>query len=124
MDQKKFAHSAIGNDLTDSEVSQVFTVIEKVRLSYAGKRNTVENLDALRDETLTRLMEIGILATMDPAPCFYGEPPVVEIIGKVPSDSVHKHGYDHEKEYWEVNKANERKEDWLGQKEKVNKRKK
>lgn len=119
--RKDFAHSAA--ELTDSEITKVFRVVEAVRLNYAGKKNTPENLDALRDEALTRLMEIGVLATLDPAPCFYGEPPVLEIIGKVSGDAIYKDGFDHERKGYEVNKANERNEDWLGQKEALNKRK-
>ena len=117
---KDFAHSA--SDLTDAEISRFFKVVEEVRVKYAGRKNSVENLESLRDETLTRLMDIGILATMDPSPCFYGEPPVIEVVGKVQGDSLHKHGFDHEQKGWEVNKANERNEQWLGQKEPLNKR--
>lgn len=118
---RDFAHSAA--DLTDVEITRFFKVVEEVRVKYAGRKNTVENLESLRDETLTRLMDIGILATMDPTPCFYGEPPVIEVVGKVASDSVHRYGFDHERKGWEVNKANERNEEWLGQKEPLNKRK-
>jgi len=118
---KDFAHSAA--DLTDVEITRLFRVVEEVRTKYSGKPNTVKNLESFRDETLTRLMDIGILATVDPTPCFYGEPPVVEIVGKVQGDSSHKYGFDHEQKGWEVNKANERNEDWLGEKEAVTKRK-
>lgn len=115
-----FAHAAA--DLEDSEITEVFKVVALVRDKYAGKANTAENLEKLRDETLTRLMEIGVLATLDPAPCFYGEPPIIEIIGKVKEDTTfHKEGFDHEKKMYEVRKATERGEDWLGQKESVNK---
>ena len=119
---KDFAHAA--SDLTDEEVTKLFRVVEEVRYKYAGRANTADNLEHLRDETLTRLMDIGILATMDPAPCFYGEPPIIEVIGKVSGDSLHRYGFDHERKGWEVNKANERNEDWLGEKEAVNVRKK
>lgn len=117
---KGFAHSAA--DLTDSEITEVFKIVALIRDKYAGKANTPENLEKLRDETLTRLMEKGVLATLDPAPCFYGEPPIIEIIGKIKEDAVfHKEGFDHEKKMYEVRKATERGEDWLGQKESVNK---
>jgi hypothetical protein len=90
-------------------------------LKYANKPNTADNLERLRDEVLTRLSEINILATLDPAPCFYGEPPIVEIIGKVATDPIHKVGMDHEKKRYEVLKSKERNEDYLGQKERYNK---
>lgn len=104
-------------ELTDAEVKAVGTIIGRLVMKYGRKANTVENLDALRDEALTKLSEIGILATLDPAPCFYGEPPIVEIIGKVDGDGLHKHGFDHERKRWEVLEANKRNEDYRGQKE-------
>lgn len=119
MTEKGIAQAA--TDLTDREITQVFEAIELVRQKYAGKANTPDNLEQLRDEALTRLMSIGILATLDPAPCFHGEPPIVEIIGKISGDPIEKHGFDHEQKSWEVNKANDRGEDWLGQKEKPDK---
>jgi hypothetical protein len=116
---KDFAHAA--SELTDSEITEVFKIIALVQEKYAPKANTPENLDALRDETLTRLMEKGVLATLDPAPCFYGEPPVIEIIGKVGDNVYAKEGFDHEKKMYEVRKATERGEEWLGQKESIDK---
>lgn len=118
---KNFAYSA--SDLTDREITRIFKVVEGVRTRYAGLPNTAENLEKLRDEALTRLMEIGIIATLDPAPCFYGEPPTLEIIGKLANDPLYTDGFDHEQKGWEVNKAVEKGEDWLGQKETIDKRK-
>jgi hypothetical protein len=107
-----------------SEITATFKIVEAVRLKYSRAANSPDNLDKLRDEVLTRLMEIGVLATLDPAPCFYGEPPVLEIIGKVQEDKTfHTEGFDHEKKQYEVRKATDRNEDWLGQKENINKRK-
>lgn len=105
-------------DLTDYEVKTVGEIVGKLVMKYARRANTVENLDELRDEALTRLAEIGILATLDPTPCFYGEPPIVEILGKVPTDSMHKDGFDHERKGWEVREAIKRGEDYRGQREK------
>lgn len=118
---KDFAHAA--GDLADSEITRLFTTVEEIRLRYAGKSNTADNLEAMRDEILTRLMQQDILATLDVAPCFYGEPPVLEIIGRVSGHGDHTYGFDHERKGWEVRKSAERGEDWLGQKEGVNKRK-
>jgi hypothetical protein len=44
-------------------------VIVQVQRKYALRQNTAENLEMLRDEALTRLMDIGVIATLDPAPC-------------------------------------------------------
>lgn len=106
------------SDLTDYEVGKVGEVVGALVQKYSHKANTAENLNALRDEVLTRLADMGILATLDPAPCFYGEPPTVEIIGKVAGHDDHKYGFDHERKAHEVRKANELGEDYRGQKEK------
>lgn len=95
-------------ELTDSEVQDVFKLIVEVQERYKFKFATAENLAALRDEVLYRLMEHNILATFDPTPILNGEAPQVEIVGKISSDPIHKHGFDHEKEQWEVQRANER----------------
>jgi hypothetical protein len=107
-------------ELTDHEVGEIAKIIGKIQRTYGQKHNTPENLDMLRDEALTRLAEIGILATVDPTPCYHNEPPIVEIIGKVPGHEMHTHGFDHEKKSWEVKKANELGEAYRGQKEKHN----
>jgi hypothetical protein len=109
---RQFAENAM--DLLDSEVAEVIKVVVQVQEKYRYAANSPENLEKLRDETLTRLMEIGVIATMDATPCLYGDPPNLEIIG---STRIHKtDGFDHEKKGYEVNKANSRKEDYLGQK--------
>lgn len=105
-------------ELTDSEVTKVFQEIVRIQRRYASRRNTHQNLEALRDEVLTRLMEMNILATFDPAPCLQGLPPEVEIIGKV-GQEAEQHGFDHEKQQWEVRKATGRGEDYYGEKEKA-----
>lgn len=117
---KDFAGFA--TELLDSEVQQAVAVIVSVQEQYKHRANTAANLEMLRDETLERLAAIGILATLDPTPCFYGEPPVLEILGKVKGDSIHKEGFDHEKKGYEVRKSVQRGEDFLGQKERVNPR--
>lgn len=119
---KQFVHWS--DELTDSEAQGAVKVIAQIQQKYAPMANTKENLEALRDEALTRLMDLGIVAELDPAPCFYGEPPILEIRGKVSTDPIHKHGFDHEQKQYEVLKAMERNEDYLGQKEQPNKRKK
>ena len=108
------------SELTDYEVQQVAKIVGQIQRTYNTKRNTQENLDHLRDEVLTRLAEIGILATVDPTPCFHNEPPIVEIVGKIAGHSMHTDGFDHERKYWEVQEANKRGEAYRGQKEKHN----
>lgn len=112
---KELVHLA--DELTDAESVRVFEIATEVQNKYAMKTNSESNLEALRDEVLTRLMEMGVLAEFDPTPCFYGESPILEIRGKISGDSIHNYGFDHEKKAWEVNKAHERGEDYLGEKE-------
>jgi hypothetical protein len=112
---KEFS-GALTMELTDSEIAAAFKIIVDLQQRYATKPNTSDVLERLRDEVLTRLSEVGVVASFDPSPCLYGEPPIVDFIGKVSTDDIHKHGFDHEKKEWEVKRAVTRKEDFLGQK--------
>lgn len=120
--KKQFVHWA--DELTDSDAVRAVELVAQLQTKYANKPNTKENLEELRDEALTRLADINILAEFDPAPCFYGEPPILEFKGKISTDDIHTYGFDHEKKGWEINKAHDRGEDFLGEKEKVKKPKK
>lgn len=119
---KDFAGFA--SDLTDEEIKRSIEVINLIRAKYAGKSNTAHNLENMRDEVLTRLAETNVLADFDVTPALYGEPPRVEIIGKITADPIHKQGFDHEKKRFEVIEAKKRNEDYRGQKEPTNSRKK
>lgn len=117
--EKEMVHFA--DELLDTEAIAAVRLIGECQMKWADKPNTKENLDHLRDEVLTKMMEMNILAEFDPAPCFYGQPPIVEIKGKVPG--TQKHGFDHEKKKWEIDRAHERGEDYLGEKESPDSRK-
>lgn len=119
---KQMVHFA--DELTDTESVAVVRLVVESQTKWAHKPNTKENLEHLRDEVLTKLMGMNIVAEFDPAPCFYGEPPIFEIKGKVAGDSIHKHGFDHERKKWEIDKAHDRGEDYLGEKESSRDRKK
>lgn len=116
---KQFAGNA--TDLLDTEIQQAMQIVVALQRKYATRPNTPQMLDQLRDEALTRMAEIGILATLDPAPVFYGEPPILEILGKV-GDIGFKAPMDHEKKRAEVIKSKVRNEEYLGQKERPNSR--
>lgn len=118
---KQFADFA--SELLDTEVQQAVAIVVAIQEKYKHRPNTASNLNMLRDEALERLAAIGILATLDPAPCFHGEPPILEIIGKVSTNAIHTDGFDHEQKAFEVRKAVVRGEDYLGQKERPNSRK-
>jgi hypothetical protein len=115
---KQMVHYA--DELTDTESVAVVRLITECQMKWAHKPNTKQNLEYLRDEVLTKMMGMNVIAEFDPAPCFYGEPPIVEIKGKVAGDPIHKHGFDHEKKAYEVVKAKEAGEDYYGEKESKN----
>ena len=112
--EKQFVH--FNDELTDSEAVAAVRIVAHVQEKYQFMTATKENLEAMRDELLTRLMEMNILAEVDPAPVLNGEPPVVEFIGKIAGDDIHKYGFDHEKKQWEIRKAREQGKDYLGEK--------
>ena len=103
-------------ELSDEEIAKAFAIIVEVSNKYKHKIATVETLEALRDEAVTRLAEISVLATVDVAPVLNGEPPAIEILGKVSGDPIHDHGFDHERKAFEVQRATNRGEDYYGQK--------
>lgn len=105
------------SELQDTEVRKLAQVIAGVSAKFSQRLATPDNLEAMRDEILTKLAKIGILATVDPTPVFYGEPPTVEIVGRIGGTEQAVHGLDHERKMYEVKKAVSRGEDWLGQKE-------
>lgn len=105
----------LATELTDGEVKMVGKIWTDLVLKYGLRRNTIDNLEELRDEAYTTFAEHDILVTLDPAPCFYGEPPAIEIIGHVSGHEIRKHGFDHERKQWEVLKSIERGEDYYGQ---------
>lgn len=104
-------------ELTDSEVQEVFAEIVRIQERYKFRTASRANLDSLQDEVLTKLHGMNVLASFDPTPLLNGEPPIVEIVGKIRADDIHKYGFDHEREYWEVQRANERGQDVYHEKE-------
>lgn len=120
--RKQFVH--FSDELLDSETVQVAEIVMGLTKKYQYKTASKANLEALRDEALNRCAEINILVELDPAPILNGEPPVLEIKGKLAVDDIHKHGFDHEQKKWEIDKAHDRGEDYLGEKESLKSRKK
>lgn len=110
--EKEFAGVAM--ELQEHEIKSAIQLVYLLQAKYSHLPNNAANLEKLRDEALTRLAEMGILATLDPAPCLYGEPPTLEIIGRVGDFGFQKET-DHEKKGWGVKKAVERGEEYLGQ---------
>lgn len=117
---------ALTLDLTDDEIQRALTTTlrikkkyeEKFRYRFGSPNFTVEQaakmIDQLEDEIKTTMAEMDILVHVDMAPVFEGEGPVIEFLGAMPSHYSAKYGSDHEKKTWEVQKALERGEVFLG----------
>lgn len=106
-------------DLTDEEINEAFQIIWEAREKYKDKTATAANLASLTDEITTKCANKGILVTCSEAPMLNGDPFQVSIDGKIGPPNQ---PFDHEKKGYEVNKSKQRGEDWLGQKEPINKR--
>lgn len=127
---KKAFSDAMTLDLSDEEIEKCMTIIMRIRnkhmMRFRQKFNDIQNFtvdDALRylsefeDELRTTLAEEAhVLATVDSEPVIFGDPPVIEWLGVLPGGSLDRYGTDHEKKTWEVQRANERGESYLGEK--------
>lgn len=102
--------------LTDEDVTTVGKIVYALQLKFRNRYANETNLAQLEDEAMTKLAEAGFLAKVDPTPTLTGDPPIVEIIGKVGNLGFQK-PHDHERQYWDVAKAEERGEAFLGEKE-------
>ena len=113
------------DELTDTESVRAFELVHRIGAKYQHKVASEANLHALRDECLTRLAdEMNILAELDISPIYSNEPPILEFKGKFTGDNLHKYGFDHEQKKFEIDKAHDRGEDYLGEKESPKPRKK
>lgn len=123
---KEFS-DALTLDLTDDEITQAMQITLRIRQKWQDRfRSAFRDLnftvnqamkmvdqfeDELKDELANKL---NILVHVDAAPVFEGEPMVIEFMGGLPSHSSAKYGLDHEKKTWEVQKAKEKGQDFLG----------
>lgn len=117
-------------DLTDSEISQALRITlpikqkwgEVFRSKLRHGNFTVEQamklIDQFEDELVTTLAEkLSLIANVDASPVFEGEPLIIDFIGALDSHYSAAYGADHEKKAWEVRKANERGEAFLGERD-------
>lgn len=111
---KEFSNNSM-MELTDSEVQAALTAILRIQRKYEHKFATEANLNAMADEITTVMYEQGILVSFDPTPLFEGDAPHLEILGKVPGGDMDRYGFDHEKEAWEVKRANDEGESFHGE---------
>jgi hypothetical protein len=129
-DAKHFS-GAMTLDLTDEEIKVAWNLVLNIRRrwmeTFRRKFNdsstftmdeAMKAIEEFEDEVKTTLAEkLDILCTVNTVPLLEGKPMQIEWIGKMPGSSVHTYGMDHEKKEWEVKRAAERGEDYLGQKD-------
>lgn len=132
---KEFS-DVLTQELNDDEIKRAFELIVKITEKWHEKfvqkfragaifsaESALEACEKFEDELKYELAtKLDVYATVDATPIFEGEPPIVEIVGALPSHSIAKHGFDHEKKVWEVQHATERGEDYYGQKGKHRKK--
>lgn len=128
--QKQFSDN-LTQDLTDEEIQKCLRIILPIKNKWEGRfvarfthnDSPTENeihkfLNEFEDEIKTTLAErVNVLATVDTTPLLMGEPPTIEFVGVLPGHSLNQYGFDHEKKIWEVTKATQLGEDFLGQKD-------
>jgi hypothetical protein len=126
---KEFS-DALTQELTDDEIKTAFEMIVRISEKWHEKfarsfgpshtftpEEALEALDAFEEELKYELAtRLHVYATVDATPVFEGEPPIVELAGALPSHSIAKEGFDHDRKTWEVQHATERGEDYYGQK--------
>ena len=116
-------------DLSDAEIQEAWRIIQKVRFKYSeifkrkfNEPSTIDLdtvwkfIDQFEDELKTRLADsLQLLATVNCLPVLEGKPIEIEYLGVLPGHSVNTYGMDHERKAWEVKKATERGESYLGE---------
>ena len=116
-------------DLTDDQIKACMRIVHNVRNKYLGrwvnKFNDPQNftldealkeVDNYEDELKYELADkVGVLVTVNAVPLLEGQPLQIEWLGVLPGGSLERYGQDHERKGWEVKRATERGEDFLGQ---------
>lgn len=124
---KEFS-GAMTLDLSDDEIKRALELTVRIvrkhqdqwkrKYPFDSIEQVADLLEELEKELAYEMMvEVECLVRVDGTPVFVGQPPVIEWMGKLDTSSLGKYGQDHERKTWEVQKATERGEDYLGQKD-------
>jgi hypothetical protein len=127
---KEFS-GAMTLDLGDWEIKKCMTIIHEVRSKHVAKfirkfnepsafklDDALKAIDEYEDELKTRMAnEVNVLVSVNAVPVLEGEPLQIEWLGVLPGGTLDKYGQDHERKGWEVKRASERGEDYLGQRD-------
>jgi hypothetical protein len=126
--------NALTLDLTDSEIQQalktILPITKKWQTIFINKfardphfdvDRAMDLVDQMEREVKETMMEkCQLLVSVDVTPLLEGQPIVISFEGALASHSVSKYGFDHEAKSYEVRKAKDRGEAFLGQKEDPN----
>jgi hypothetical protein len=127
---KKFS-GAMTLDLTDAEIQAAMRIVNRVKQKYQEvfrrKFNdpstfTLDDVhkwvDQFEDEIKYELADkVNVLASVDTVPLLEGKPLSIEWLGVLPGGNLERYGMDHERKGWEVKRANQRGENYLGEKD-------
>lgn len=126
---KKEYSDILTQDMTDDEISKSFKIIipiiekwqERFRRRanvYASVEAAMEDINRFEDEIKYELAtKLHIYCTVDVLPVLEGKPPVIVIQGPLEDHLIHKYGLDHSKKEFEVTRATQRGEAYLGEKD-------
>jgi hypothetical protein len=124
---KEFS-GAMTLDLSDDEIKRAMEITKEVhskhreiwirKLPFDHIEQIADYLEEFEKELSYRMMtELEVLVRVDGTPCFQGSGPIIDWMGKLDTSSLAKYGQDHERKTYEVQKAKDRGEDYLGQKD-------
>jgi hypothetical protein len=115
-------------EMTDDEIKRALEItvstvrkhqeVWRRKYPFDSLEQIADLLEELEKELSYKLMEsVDCLVRVDGTPVFEGRSPVIEYMGRLDTSGLAKYGQDHEKKTHEVQKAKERGEDYLGQKD-------
>jgi hypothetical protein len=126
---KEFS-DVLTQELTDDEIKRAFELTVRISHKWHEKfvsrfgphslftpEEALEALDEFEEELKYELAtKLHVFATVDATPIFEGQPPIVEFAGALPSHAIAKQGFDHERKIFEVKRATNKGEAYLGEK--------
>lgn len=124
---KQFSDS-LTLDLTDAEIQRAMEITLRIRSKWSARfrsrfgthggfsfDDAVTMLNQFESELKeTMATEMDLMVSVDMEPVLAGAPPVITFEGALPSHSSAVYGLDHERKEWEVKRAKDLGQDFLG----------
>lgn len=107
----KFVEEAMA-DLHDEDIKKIGEIYGEMMRKFGQRPNNQYWLNEMVSWAEDAYYKAGFKVAFDLQNCFFGEPPIMSVLGKVTPD----YDFDHDQKRWEVLKANERGEKYLGEK--------